>query len=140
MFRAQTYYQRRQELISSLDKGLILLLGNEESPKNYTDNTYRFRQDSNFLYFAGHDKTHLAAIIDIEAGTTTLYGNDPDIEHVIWMGNLPSLREMADQIKAEATAPYEQLAGDLKAANQKEGPFTFYRPTELVTKSRCIVG
>lgn len=128
MFKPQTYHQRRQQLVAQLDKGLILLLGNEESPKNYTDNTYRFRQDSNFIYFAGHHKPHLAAIIDVEAGTTTLYGNEPDIEHIIWMGYLPSLRELADQVKAEATAPYEQLAGDLKAAKAKGRPIHFLPP------------
>lgn len=128
MFKAQTYHQRREQLMNSLDNGLILLLGNEESPKNYTDNTYRFRQDSNFLYFMGHAKPHLAALIDVEAGTTTLYGNDPDINHVIWMGHLPTLREMAEQVKAEATAPYQQLAADLQGAKDQGRKVHFLPP------------
>ena len=95
MFGPTIYKERRAALLSRLDQGIVLLLGNEESPKNYQDNTYRFRQDSNFLYFLGLDQPHLAAILDIEAGSTTLYGTDPDINHVIWMGELPSLGDLA---------------------------------------------
>ena len=76
MFEKETYINRRKHLAQDIDNGIILLLGNEESPMNYTDNVYRFRQDSNFLYFVGIDKPHLAAIIDVDAGETTLFGDD----------------------------------------------------------------
>ncbi|MCB0545777.1 MAG: aminopeptidase P N-terminal domain-containing protein, partial [Saprospiraceae bacterium] len=68
MFGKDTYLHRRKTLLQGLGNGLILLLGNEESSKNYLDNTYRFRQDSNFLYYVGWDRPHLAAILDTETG------------------------------------------------------------------------
>ncbi len=51
MFSVQTYTERRNALKKAVGSGLILIMGNEEAPMNYHDNTYRFRQDSNFLYF-----------------------------------------------------------------------------------------
>ncbi|MEZ5044306.1 MAG: aminopeptidase P family protein [Saprospiraceae bacterium] len=128
MFKPETYFQRRQRLMTEMDKGLILLLGNEESPKNYFDNTYRFRQDSNFLYFMGLDQPHLAAILDIDSQTTTLYGDDPDIIHVIWMGDMPSVAALAERVKVPHTAPYERLASDLKAAQEAGRPIHFLPP------------
>ena len=115
-------------LMSRLDKGIVLLLGNEESPKNYHDNSYRFRQDSNFLYFLGLNKPHLAAILDVEAGTTTLYGTDPDINHVIWMGNLPTLAEMAATTAAESTTPFAELPKALAQAQSTGRPIHFLPP------------
>ena len=54
--------------MKQVGSGIILLPGNEESPMNYTDNTYPFHQDSSFLYFFGLDFPSLAAVIDIEQG------------------------------------------------------------------------
>lgn len=128
MFGPSTYQERRKALLSRLNKGIILLLGNEESPKNYQDNTYRFRQDSNFLYFLGLDKPHLAAILDIEAGTTTLYGTDPDINHIIWMGDLPSLADMARSAGTDSTADYADLPKVLSEARAAGRPVHFLPP------------
>ncbi|MEM7513225.1 MAG: aminopeptidase P N-terminal domain-containing protein, partial [Bacteroidota bacterium] len=49
MFSATIYQDRRRVLLSSIEEGLILIMGNEESPMNYPANPYHFRQDSNFL-------------------------------------------------------------------------------------------
>jgi hypothetical protein len=51
MFEARTYVNRRNQLRTAIDSGIILLMGNDESPMNYADNIYRFRQDSTFLYY-----------------------------------------------------------------------------------------
>ncbi|MBS3946376.1 MAG: aminopeptidase P N-terminal domain-containing protein, partial [Melioribacter sp.] len=66
MFNAKTYIQRRSELKKKIKNGIILLLGNNEAPMNYTDNTYHFRQDSTFLYYFGLDRAELAAVIDVD--------------------------------------------------------------------------
>ena len=52
MFKQEIYIKRRALLKKSVGSGIILLLGNDESPMNYADNTYHFRQDSSFLYFS----------------------------------------------------------------------------------------
>lgn len=62
MFTSEIYSARRNELRRRIGKGLILLPGNVESPFNYPNNTYHFRQDSTFLYFFGHNVPSLAHI------------------------------------------------------------------------------
>ena len=56
-----TYIKRRTRLKNDVGSGLLLFLGNDEVGMNYADNTYRFRQDSTFLYFFGLDYPALAA-------------------------------------------------------------------------------
>ncbi|MDH3652441.1 MAG: aminopeptidase P N-terminal domain-containing protein, partial [Saprospiraceae bacterium] len=74
MFPPNTYLSRRKNLKEIIGTGLILLLGNEESPKNYTDNTYHFRQDSTFLYYFGIQRPGLAAILKVDEDTEMLFG------------------------------------------------------------------
>lgn len=142
MFPKDTYVHRRQQLMSDVnDGGLILLLGNEESSKNYKDNTYRFRQDSNFLYFMGWDQSHLAAVIDPVLGETTLFGDDLSIDHIVWMGPQISMREMAERVGATKTAAYDALAEVLKDAAQAGRKIHFlppYRAENLLKLSRWL--
>lgn len=142
MFSKATYVSRRQQLMSDIkDGGLILLLGNEESSKNYKDNTYRFRQDSNFLYFLGHDHPHLAAVIDPESGETTLFGDDLSIDHIVWMGPQPSMRERAERVGAEKVAEYDALSATLAQAGQSGRPIHYlppYRPENVLKLSRWL--
>ena len=78
---------------AKLDSGLILLLGNSESPMNYADNCYRFRQDSSFLYFFGLDQPDLAAVIDLDEGREIIFGDELTIDDIVWMGHLPTVAD-----------------------------------------------
>jgi Xaa-Pro aminopeptidase len=84
MFSKEVYTSRREKLKSQVGNGLILLLANEQSPINYLDNTYPFRQDSNFLYFLGIDRSGLASFIYIDNNDEIIFGNDTSIEDIIW--------------------------------------------------------
>ena len=64
MFDSATYQKRRCNLREKVGDGLILILGNNEAPANYPDNTYKFRQDSSFVYFFGHSHPGYAGIIE----------------------------------------------------------------------------
>jgi len=66
MFATRIYVQRRNTLKKRMRSGILLFLGNEESPMNYPANTYSFRQDSSFLYYWGLDHASLAAVIDLD--------------------------------------------------------------------------
>jgi Xaa-Pro aminopeptidase len=48
LFTPDTYKQRRQQLKDTLQGGVVLLVGNEESSMNFGDNWYHYRQDSTF--------------------------------------------------------------------------------------------
>jgi len=55
MFEKSIYINRRNKLKSNITNGIGLFLGNGESPMNYADNPFHFRQDSTFLYLFGLD-------------------------------------------------------------------------------------
>ena len=80
MFSKDVYAKRRRELASRIKSGVLLFLGNSEAGINYIGNTYRFRQDSTFLYFFGLDEPDLSAVIDIDSGEEIIFGNDVTIE------------------------------------------------------------
>jgi len=119
MFDPQVYVQRRERLRKQVGSGFLLFMGNEESPMNYTDNPYPFRQDSSFLYFFGLDSPSLAAVIDVDENRDFVFGDDIGVEGIIWMGYLPTMEERASLIGIEETAPLVHLEKTLKEAIRK---------------------
>lgn len=118
LFEQEVYIRRRQALKKSLSKGLLLFPGNNESPMNYRANAYHFRQDSNFLYFVGIDTPGLAFVMDLNNGEEILYGDELSLDDIIWMGELPSLKELAARVGISEVRPYANLSEDLgKAMN-----------------------
>ena len=109
MFTAETYIKRREALRNKVQSGIILILGNVEAPANYPDNTYKFRQDSSFLYFFGQSHPGYAGIMDIESGEDIFFGTDVDIDDIIWMGPQPSIKELAAQVGVQKSQPFCQL-------------------------------
>ncbi|MCL1893011.1 MAG: aminopeptidase P family protein [Holophagaceae bacterium] len=125
---SKMYTERRQKLQEQLDKGLVLFLGNEESPMNYADNTYHFRQDSTFLYFSGIDRPGLALLADLENGEWTLFGNDLTADDIVWTGQLPSIKEYANQAGIKKTAPLADLKAILEVATKQGRQVNFLPP------------
>ena len=109
LFSKEVYINRRKSLAENIGSGLILLLGNEDSPMNYADNCYPFRQDSTFLYYFGLDIPMLAAIIDIDNNNEILFGNDASMDDIIWTGPLPSIAELAATIGVSKTQSYNSI-------------------------------
>ena len=116
MFGKEVYIARRKALLERLtgQKGIALFVGNVDAPAQYKDNCYKWRQDSSWLYLFGIDEPRLAATIDLETGEETLYGDDFGIDDIIWMGPMPSVRELADSAGIARTAPYDALGAALK--------------------------
>ena len=134
MFDSSIYIQRRKRLKENVKSGLILFLGNEESPMNYPGNTYHFRQDSSFLYFFGLDSPALAAVIDIDEDKGIVFGNDVEIEDIIWMGFQPLLADRATAVGIIDTAPLNQLDETIKQAAQKGKKVHYLPPYRPETK------
>lgn len=116
MFEKEVYIARRKALKDRLagEKGLVLFLGNVEAPAQYRDNCYKWRQDSNWLYFFGIDEPRFAATIDLESGEETVYANDFGIDDIIWMGPMPSVKSQAESVGVSRTAPYSALRDAVK--------------------------
>ena len=83
---------------------------------NYAANTYPFRQDSSFLYYWGLDHPGLAAVIDIDAGTETMFGNDPTVAEIVWTGPQRLLRDKCEDIGVRNASPMSALEAILKKA------------------------
>ncbi len=128
MFESETYISRRKKLNQKVSDGIILLPGNTESPMNYADNTYYFRQDSSFLYFFGLDFPKLAGLIDTDSGEEIIFGDDLSLDDVIWMGPQKSLKERAIEVGVSRTYAYKNLQRVLEEAISKGRKIHFLPP------------
>ncbi len=109
MFEKKIYTNRRDALKSKGLKGVALFLGNVDSPMNYLDNQFHFRQDSTFLYFFGLDFQGLAGVIDFDSGEEFIFGNDVDIADIVWMGPQVPVSENAAKVGISKTVPFSKL-------------------------------
>jgi len=116
MFAKEVYWQRRKMLRDLLGDGIILISGNEESSMNYRANTYHFRQDSSFIYFFGIDKPGFYGVCDVDDEKDMLYGNDFDLDDIIWMGEQPAVSDLAAGVGIESSASLNDLGDFLKKA------------------------
>jgi len=119
MFEKKVYQERRNKLRELVDGGLLLLPGNNESAMNYRSNTYHYRQDSSFLYFFGISQPGLAGICDIDSGEDIIYGDDLEIDDIIWMGEHPAISDLSAKVGVNQTRSYGSLAQDIQAAMGK---------------------
>lgn len=128
MFSANTYQTRRARLKKDLKSGLLLFMGNNEIGMNYAGNTYHFRQDSNFLYFFGIDKPGLAAVIDIDNDREIIFGDDLSMEDIVWMGAMPGMKVLAEQVGVREVLPSRRLSSFLKKAKKSGSAVHFLPP------------
>lgn len=122
MFSKEVYVNRRNALKAKMNSGVLLFLGTSEAAVNYPGNTYRYRQDSNFNYFFGLTDPDLAAIIDLESGEEIIFGNDVDIDDIIWMGPQPFIKDKAESVGVSKSFPFAELekyVSDAKAKGRK---------------------
>ena len=136
MFDSSVYINRRNKLRESVGSGIILILGNSEASMNYPANTYHYRQDSNFLYFFGLDHDGFAGVLDIDSGKDYIFGNDVDMDDIIWMGFQPTLKERAVKVGIENTAPFDKLDDFVKEATKQGRKIHFtqaYRYDNILT-------
>jgi len=134
MFNAAVYQDRRNKLRSLLKSGLILFHGNYDSPMNYPGNTYRFRQDSSFLYFFGLSLPGLAGVIDIETGKDIIFGDNIDIDDIIWMGPQPSIKDLAEKVAVKETYAMSRLTEVVSGALKRKLPVHFLPPYRAENK------
>lgn len=128
LFETSVYKNRRERLSKSVGNGIALFLGNHEAPMNYPDNTYNFRQDSDFLYFFGLSVADIAAVIDFDADKSIIFGNDYTIDDIIWMGDQPTIASLAEKVGVSETRPFNDLAEYIQMAKQQGRKVHFTPP------------
>lgn len=128
MFSKETYIQRRQALKAKMSNGLILILGNNESPANGPYNNYTYRQDSCFLYFFGAKRDGLAGIIDVDNDREYLLGDDIDIDDIIWYGSVDSVANMGEAVGVDHSGTFSQLKSLIDGALNENRTIHFLPP------------
>ena len=139
MFSKQTYINRRNQLRSQFESGVLLFMGNDESGMNYEDNTYPFRQDSTFLYYFGINKPGLFAVMDIVEGNDYIFGDDFTIDSIVWMGPQPTVSDLASIAGVEKTGTISQFTD--KINSYPKGTVHYlppYRPEHQIKLMRFL--
>ena len=116
--------------------GIAVFLGNVEAPQNYRGNDYKFRQDSSFLYYWGIDEPGFAAIFDFDSGDECLYGDDVDIDDIIWMGPQESVASRAARIGAPVSAPMAEFDKAVITARTQGRKIHFLPPSRYYNTMR----
>lgn len=138
MFHSITYIDRRKQLRKNIPTGILLFLGNNESPMNYADNAFPFRQDSSFLYYFGIQEPKLAAIIDLDEGKDILFGDELTIDEIVWMGRQETLQEKCRKVGIEDIQSSSQLASYLQEALQQQRTIHFLPPYQPENKLKLL--
>lgn len=141
MFAASVYAARRRALMRDVGSGLVLLPGNDLLGMNYRANTFPFRQDSSFLYFAGLDEPGLFLILDCENGAETLFGPIRTLNDTIWAGPSPTLDDLAAATGIAASGSMAELDARCRQVMEQGRPVHYlptYQGEQTVKLSRIL--
>ena len=139
MFSKETYIRRRAELKKLVGEGVIIFFGNNEAPYNYPANTYApMRQDSSFLYYFGQHRDGLVGVIDIDNDEEWLFGDDIDVEDIVWMGFTPSVTDLAAEVGITKTAPMAKLVEVCHRVTATNATVHFLPPYRFDTKIQIM--
>ena len=139
MFNQETYIRRRSELKRLVGNGIVILFGNNEAPANYPANSYApMRQDSSFLYYFGQHRDGLVGVIDIDQDTEMLFGDDIDVEDIVWMGYTPSVADLAAEVGITKTAPMKELTTYVQRQTANGKTVHFLPPYRFDTKIQIM--
>ncbi|WP_215224592.1 aminopeptidase P family protein [Echinicola shivajiensis] len=136
MFNREIYKERRAQLKAKMGSGQLLFLGNDEASINFKHNWYPFRQDSTFLYYFGLSLPGLVAVIDCDEDKDYIFGNDYEIDDIVWTGPQPTIAELAEKAGVSNTGSLSKLANTVKGDCQVLPPYR----GEHVLKLREIFG
>ncbi|MEH2208811.1 MAG: aminopeptidase P family protein [Nostoc sp.] len=109
----ETLRYRRQQLAKLIDFPAILWSGSN-NPRNFPANSFPFRANSHFLYFAGLPLQNAA--IRLEAGKLELFIDEPSPSSALWHGEMPTREEIAEKIGADVAGPMAELESWLENA------------------------
>jgi len=125
MFDTKIYQARRQALAKAMD-GIGLFPASPPSPMNYEANQYGYVQDSCFAFYFGIPQPFLVGVIDFDSGETILFGDEPTLDDLIWLGSAMPLAEWAKRSGVDRVLRYSELAAWLE--KNRRGRIVHYTP------------
>ena len=105
---SETYTARRIALSEAVEGHPLLVYGHRALPRNFAANTYRFRQDSTFLYLCGVSLPGCALRVE-EGGRSTLFAPEPQPGDALWHGEQPGFDSLAFTSGVDAVRPVSEL-------------------------------
>lgn len=108
MLSLDHYRRRRRQLLGRLERPTLLFAGGWR-PRNYPQNPYPFRADSNVLFLVADPEPDSALLLDPQDGTVTMFVHERTAEDALWHGPVPSFEEMREQHGVDAVEPVERL-------------------------------
>jgi Xaa-Pro aminopeptidase len=85
MDNKHVYVDRRNNLINTLDDGLVIIPTTQEIIRNQ-DSVYQYRFDSSFYYLTGFDEPDAVLVLDIKNKKSILFCREKNPEREIWDG------------------------------------------------------
>jgi Xaa-Pro aminopeptidase len=141
IFSKDVFLNRRKAIHSEVKSGIAIFVGNTNLPYNYKANVYKFRQDSTFMYFFGISHPGYCAVMDFDSGIDIIYGDDITIEDIIWMGELPTVQELAAEAGVTITGSLSELSEYVKNAKSQNRKIHFtrqYHPNSILMLSEML--
>ncbi|WP_448821548.1 aminopeptidase P family protein [Cetobacterium sp.] len=141
MFDKDVYISRRKRLKELVGNGLVLIVGNSESPMSYSDNSYNFIQDSTFLYYFGLNSPDLVGVMDVDSDEDYIFGKEFTMDDIIWMGQQRTFKERAKDVGIENFVELEKMKEILKRDKDNERIIHFtnqYRVENSLKISRLL--
>lgn len=141
MFDKKIYIERRNRLKKLCKHGVIVLPGNQKSPRNYKGNDYNFDQDSNFLYYFGIDIPNLIGVIDIDKNKEYIFGTDYTLDDIVWMGEQKLLKSFAQDSGVEnfiELKEFDSLASSLLKEEKRILILPQYRGETILHLSKAF--
>lgn len=141
MFDKDVYISRRKRLKELVGNGLVLIVGNSESPMSYSDNSYNFIQDSTFLYYFGLNSPDLVGVMDVDSDEDYIFGKEFTMDDIIWMGQQRTFKERAKDVGIESFVELEKMKEILKRDKDNERIIHFtnqYRVENSLKISRLL--
>lgn len=97
----QHHKRRRSQLLDTIDSPVLLFAGGFRS-RNYPQNPYPLRADSNFLLFFPHVEPDAAALFDPKDKSVTLFLPERTAEDALWHGPQPSFADIKKVLGVDA--------------------------------------
>ena len=117
---AEVFRERRNKIREAVGGGVILWLGHMPQPRNYTDNTFAFRQNSHFLYYTGLAEPDLAVLSYPERDNDILFSRPTTMDDVIWSGAGQERLNMSKQAGVETIEDIARLGVYLARAQSQK--------------------
>ena len=93
------------------------------------------------MYYFGLPMPGFSAIMDFDKGTTIMFGDDITIESIIWMGEQPSVAELAFSVGIKDTAATQSFQDYIKNAISESRKIHFlpqYRADSMILISELL--